>query len=449
MLDPMLRVQWVFASLVLLLLACGEDPAPLDDAGLADASPDATAVDVGPVDATGADVGLDARVDVGHVDVGPDGSADVGPDGSADVGRDAPDECVAETVAATFEHHDAVDVIFVVENSSSLAPTLRAFERQLNMIAIALSARGLDHRLVVLSLRQSSVGPMRTEAICVPPPLSADSSCSNGTRFFHVSIDMGGASPLEQFLGTLGQTDGYREGDSQGGPAWVDHLRPDAAKALVFVTHNNARMVDATDAGFVPGSDPSATADWFESSPGGTNPFNTRTLPEGILHARWGGLMDGYVVSGIYGFGDEDDATVRCRFGDGSNVRASGLTYTELVARTGGVRVSICDGDSLWAPFATAFTESTVSNRRVQCSAPIPPVPDGGTFEPEHLSVAVRDEEGSGLLVPVAALDDCDAAGGWAYDDDDGIALCPATCEAVQGAEVDDGLDFTFGCPST
>ena len=100
----------------------------------------------------------------------------------------------------------------------------------------------------------------------------------------------------EQFLGTLAQTDGYMEGQARGGEPWADELRPDATKTIVVVTDDNARL-SATD---------------FQNFAGGQNPFNSLTLPPGILDPSWNGLFDNFLFSGIYGWGDANDPSVIC-----------------------------------------------------------------------------------------------------------------------------------------
>src|SRR5262249_38031668 len=138
--------------------------------------------------------------------------------------------------------------------------------------------------------------------ICIPPPLSGDNACGDGMRFFHSTVDIRSTQPLEQLLGTLGQTAGYTASDARGGPPWANHLRPQASKTIVVVTDDNARL-SATD---------------FETFPGGKNPFNSLTLPPGILDPSWTGLFDGYLFSGIYGWGNAADPSVRCTYPDQS-----------------------------------------------------------------------------------------------------------------------------------
>src|SRR5262249_6492619 len=154
-----------------------------------------------------------------------------------------------------------------------------------------------------------------------------DLHCGNGARFFHTSVDIRSTQPLEQFLGTLGQTAGYTAGELKGGDPWRDQLRDGATKTIVLVSDDNSRL----------------SADEFEHFTGGTNPNNSNDLPPGILDSSWGGLFDGYAFDGIYGWGDAADPNVKCTYPDGTHPPSSGKTYSDLVSRTTGVRAHICD----------------------------------------------------------------------------------------------------------
>ena len=73
--------------------------------------------------------------------------------------------------------------------------------------------------------------------------------------------------PLEQLLGTLAQTEGYRVGQERGGESWRAFLRPTASKTFVVVTDDESRM----------------PADEFERFAGGVNPRSRSfTLPPGV-----------------------------------------------------------------------------------------------------------------------------------------------------------------------
>ncbi len=137
-----------------------------------------------------------------------------------------------------------VDIIWVVDNSVSMAPAIEEVQNGLDDFAALVDSRALDYRVILLSLRGQgllSIGGSNRYGVCIPPPLSADNACGDGPRFFHVSVDIRSTQPIEQLLGTLGQTAGYTALDSRGSEPWLQLLRPEATKTLVLVTDDNAR----------------------------------------------------------------------------------------------------------------------------------------------------------------------------------------------------------------
>jgi hypothetical protein len=397
--------------------ACGDDdrPPPRDAGsdGSLDASTDASEpIDVGPRDATLPPV--DARLD---------------PDAA----------CAAASATARVERLP-VDIVWMIDNSSSMAPAIEEVQDGLNDFATLVASRDLDYRVIMLSLRgvgETTLGGSRRYRVCIPPPLAGDGSCGDGERFFHRSVDVRSTQPFEQFLGTLGQTSGYAEGQERGSPPWRDLLRAEASKTLVFVSDDDSRLAP----------------DSFERFPGGRNPFNSNELPPGILDASWGGLFDDYLLSAIYGWGSEVDPSTRCVFSDGSMPASAGPNYTTLVTRTGGVRAQICDGSAAWGPFFDAVATAVDRSSRVDCAIEIPPPPEGVFFDPMRINVFVREDDASTGVGRVAGPDACDATrGGWHYDDEGAptrVVLCPVSCEQVQPAVgVVRSVDVQFGCQS-
>jgi len=399
-------------------------------------------------DADGSDAGFDAA----RADTGPRDAGTLDPDAA----------CSSASVTAQVERLP-VDIIWMVDDSASMAPAIMQVQLGLNDFAALIASRDLDYRVIMLSLRgvgETTVGGSRRYQVCIPPPL-AGAACADNTRFFQVEVDIRSTQPLEQFLGTLGQTSGYQATDGRGSGPWEALLRPGATKTIVAVTDDNARMVVRSGGGFVAGpgggrsgGDPVATADWFETTAdtsAGSNPFNSRTLPEGILHPRWGGLFDGYVFSALYGWGSETDPSVRCTYPVGGNPPSSGPTYSELVSRTGGVRARICDGPAAWGPFFSDVATAVERTSRIDCSIPIPDPPMGMFFQRDLINVFLTEAGGaSERLGKVAGAGACDARGGWYYDDEaapTAVVLCPSTCARVQpDAGVARTIDVQFGC---
>ncbi|MEM9069330.1 MAG: hypothetical protein AAGE52_12525 [Myxococcota bacterium] len=398
------RLGWV----LVLLVACGDDGRRVITR---DTGTDAVVADVGGRDTSPRDVG--AR------------DTALNPDAA----------CAAERVTAEVERQP-VDIIWMVDNSVSMEPAIREVQNGLNDFAELVGSRDLDFRVIMLSLRgrgEALINGGRRFRVCIPMPLSDDTRCGDGERFFQVEVDIRSTQPLEQFLGTLGQTAGYRAEDDRGSEPWRDLLREGATKTIVVVSDDNSRL-EPTD---------------FENFSGGSNPFNSNELPPGILRPFWDDLFDGYTFSGIYGYGDEGNPTVRCTFSDGSMPPASGETYTTLVARTSGVRAQLCDA-SAWGPFFDSVATAVERRSRIDCRIPIPDPPDGMAFQRDRVNVIVSTTDGEERLRKAPSEDECGFSGGWAYDNEASpteVVLCPTTCEAVQA--VDDEtrtVDVQFGC---
>ncbi|MCA9599000.1 MAG: hypothetical protein KC776_37075 [Myxococcales bacterium] len=332
-----------------------------------------------------------------------------------------------------------VDIIWVVDNSVSMQPAIDEVTKGLNAFANLIAGKSLDYRVIMLSYRSKTnpvvVGGSNRYGVCIPPPLAGDANCGNGPRYFQSSIDIRSTQPLEQFLGTLGQTAGYADGEAKGGEPWKDQLRAAATKTIVVVSDDNSRLLP-TD---------------FENFTGGKDPFNSTTLPPGILDASWGGLFDGYVFSGLYGWGSDSDPNVKCQYSGGSSPPSSGPTYTTLVQKTGGVRAQICAGASAWAPFFDAVAQAVSQNTKLTCELALP-TPSSGTLDPKKVNVGIVGGATTTTLFKVTGASACDQNGGWYYDDEQNptkVVLCPSSCDFAEQAGVKTGnveIAVQFGC---
>src|SRR5439155_12721567 len=114
----------------------------------------------------------------------------------------------------------------------SMAPAVAQVRAGLNAFAQSIGAKSLDYKVIMLSLRDAAttitVSGSTRYPVCIAPPLSGDSNCGNGPRFFQSNIDIKSTQPLEQFLGTMDQTKGYAAGEARGGEPWAKELRPNA-----------------------------------------------------------------------------------------------------------------------------------------------------------------------------------------------------------------------------
>jgi hypothetical protein len=332
-----------------------------------------------------------------------------------------------------------VDIIWMVDNSSSMAPAVAEVTAGLNDFAALIDQKSLDYRVIMLSIR-SKTSPVTVNGntrypVCIPPPLAGDNNCGNGPNFLQSSVDIRSIQPLEQFLGTLGQTPGYTAGEERGGEPWAQFLRPQATKTIVVVTDDNSRL----------------TKDQFEHFKGGKNPYNSLTLPPGILEPSWNGLFNNYIFSGIYGWGSDVDPAVICEYPDKTKPPSSGPTYTELVTKTGGVRAKICDGPAAWQPFFDKVAEAVVETSKLACEIPIPE-PSMGTIDYGKVNVKLVSGGSGDFIVFVGEAGKCTATGGWYYDNPakpTQVILCPASCEEAQkavGPGKAGSIEIVFGC---
>lgn len=409
---------------------------------------------------------LDAGTDTGPVDAGYDSFRP-----PVDLGPLDPDAACASSMAPAVVVRKPVDIIFVVDNSSSMQPAIDEVQMGLDAFTALIAAGDLDYRVIVVSKRGHGAftsGGSTRYAVCVPPPLSSDTNCADGPRFFQESLDVRSTQGFEQVMGALDETVGYRTAETYGADlgetSWGMRLRPEASKTFVMVTDDNERMVTATFARPPSGdSDPTAsptgTVDWFEHMPMALNPFNgtgatsTRTLPVGLLDASRAGMFDGYKFDAVYGWGSTTDDTVRCTYPAGGSPSSSGRTYTAWVDHTHGVRAQICPGHSAWTTFFTDVATSVVTSSHIDCTIALPTPPDGSMLDPTRINVQVQGMSGTTVLHKAASMAACGTAQAWYYDNDampTQVILCPAACDYAQAelTAAGSGVAVQFGCMS-
>lgn len=427
----------ILASLLWAGCQCGRLTPP-PDAPLPDAPelPDAPGTDTPTIDAPAPDVPI------------PDAPIVIDPDAA----------CGSANVEVEVERLP-VDIIWLVDNSTSMAPAIAEVQAGMNAFADRLVSSGLDYRLILLSLRGEGpitfMGASRY-GICIPEPL-AGPACADGARFFQVALDVRSTMPLEQLLGTLAQSNGYEAGSTvtpfYGSAPWRSLLRPGASRTIVLVTDDNQRTCDRAGTVACGASDPPFGVTSLEDFPGGPNPFNSRALGPGILDPSYAGLFDGYVFDAVYGYGSDTDPNVICTYPGGGAASAAGHTYTALVARTGGVRARICAGAAAWGPFFDAVATGVVRSSRIECELALPPPPDEMVLDPRLVNVSVRSTTASTPLPYVSSAGACDGTrGGWYYDSVTSptrVFLCPASCDFARSETTGGGgLDVIFGCES-
>lgn len=320
------------------------------------------------------------------------------------------------------------DIVWVVDNSSSMSEEIDAVRAGINAFAEQLAASAVDYHLVMLSKRGTTASG-KLYPVCVPEPL-AGPDCGDSARFLHSDFPQEGIKsiqPLEQLLGSLGQTQGYKLGDSggRGGSPWRQHLRAEASKSIVVVSDDNSRL----------------SANAFLNTNGGlvstvSGGSANCSVPPGLKQPHWEGLFDHLVVHAMVG--------------------PNGATYRELAEDTGGVVADISEAGGpsspAWNAFFTTVAQEVVSAAAISCNLPMPAPPQGETLDPNRVNVAVAsstEPNGRHTLSRVTGADACEN-GGWYYDDPSAateIRLCPASCAEMNAAPQETrGAEVVFGC---
>jgi hypothetical protein len=107
---------------------------------------------------------------------------------------------------------------------------------------------------------------------------------------------------------------------------------------------------------------------------------------------------------------------------------------------------SVGDGDP--EAFVNALSQIEAA-AVVPCSYSIPDPPGGVLLD--HSLVNVLFTANSGTEFVIGRVDDCNAGGGWVYDDPVNpqvLTLCSATCEAVTMEGIGAALEIAYGCQS-
>lgn len=250
------------------------------------------------------------------VDAGPADVADAGHGGAG---------CVAEPAA--------IDVIFAVDNSGSMAEECEAFEQALPDFVGRLSGAGVDYRVIVVSRHRQDERGVDGEAntsVCISAPVSGLATCPSASpalsaRFFHHSIKLDASDSLERLLESLGEPDPFGLNAS----GWSEWLRPAARKIFVEITDADSDMSASDFSSALAAASP-------EHFGAGTSSF--------VFHAVLG-IAESTTDGGAYGAGAPIELE-RCS-GPGSSIDSAGPVYQQLSRATGGLRLSICPPSAL------------------------------------------------------------------------------------------------------
>lgn len=389
------RLAWVFSPFVLGISAFGAcSPVSPGNAGGFGGDGSGAAAQGG--NGTGADTGLGAG------GAGQGGQVLSGTGGSGGI-----KECAALSAQAEAALQPA-DIIIAVDTSGSMSEESAEVQANLNNFASIITSSGIDVHVVLIA----------DNTVCIPAPLGSG-SCGGADEklpsYRHVVQTVNSNDGLQVILNTY--------------PQWKDSLRPGATKTIAIVSDDD--------------SDLSANA------------FSTQLV-------ALDPTFMGYKFDAIVSFTSPDSCIFGgCFFNCGTCTNpccdksmfctplsaAEGTVYKQLVMQTMGVSGDLCaqNFDPVFQDMATAV----VQNAQLSCDYPIPPPPDGQTFDPTKVNVKYTPGGGGEVaILNVATPADCGMLGGWYYDNPAApttILMCPGTCDTLK-ADANGKIDVLFGC---
>lgn len=357
-----------------------------------------------------------------------------------------------------------VDIVFVIDNSSSMQEEIQAVEARINDdFAEIMENSGLDYRVIMVSRYGDVTQPFGSAGstaypICVGPPLGAN-ACADpanevpvpSERFFHYSANVRSTDALCLLLDGFSAPDelsvmdrpGWQVQAPNGFGGW---LRPEAFKTFVVITDDNVDCTTSSNISFDDGETAAAgitVADDFDVA--------LRTLAPGQFEDDAG--QRDYIWHSIINIQENTPAdapwpsdapisTSQCS-GPPGNYVGPGTGYQALSRLTGGLRYPSCRTSDFDAVF-NAIAEEVIGRSELTCSFEVDA--ERVDLDAARVSYTTGDDE-KVTLAEVTDAASCDD-GGW-YLDPSGdvpvVNLCPASCQEIQadpGAE----LFVEFAC---
>jgi hypothetical protein len=394
------------------------------------------------------------------------------------------EECASVRREAT-TRETPVDIIFIVDNSSSMEEEILAIRERINRdFAEIIAASGVDYRVVMLSSYRDEPAP--STSVCIDPPLSGracdgvdEPFVSNGERFFHYNGRVESMDGWCRLLDSLEQPDEWVFSEWSADPHppgtardyWEtmfpngihEVLRKEAFKSIVLVS-DDATACETQRAhaelGPISYGPRDAHAERFWDTALDTPPDPDL---DDVVAARFDRALTARAPEQ---FGTPDNRNYRFHAVVGIDVEGAvqpdepllsamcgtastpGPGHQALSRLTGGLRFSVCRHDDYDTLFH-ALARDSIASSRLPCRFEIPAPPSGSTFDPGLVNVEYKRDGRPTQLFPRAAdAAHCDGKDAWFYDDNADprtIVLCPKTCSALSAAE-SGSAHITLGC---
>jgi len=347
--------------------------------------------------------GSGSAEDGGKLDLGP--GHDIAPESDGE-------QCLSQMLDAELSYRP-VDVLMVVDTSSSMGDAIAAMQASINQdFAAILDQSGLDYRVIVAAGYPD---------VCIAMPLSG-TDCNPApavpavtAQYAHYGQATGSGAFLDNIVAWATAPDPY--GLLPGG--YVDALRPDSVKTIVGMT-------DGTSA-----SNDTSLADAFDAAllglPG--NPFGTAGDRQYTFH-----LFTSMPVNN----------PPSMPWGPADALQGQGHSIQQVAVLTGGLRFPFTQTEDFGSVFNVIAT-GVVDATPVSCEFPIPTPPEGETIDPDTIEI---DYTPGGMGQPETfhqVVGPADCAADAFYISGDTVYLCPQACTIVQG-DATAHLDVRYGC---
>ncbi len=430
------------------VLADGGPTGPdADGDGLSDADEATLGTDPNNPDSDGDGLSDGDEVDRGSDPLNPDTDGDGILDGDEILLGTNPtvaDVACADTSAIATLAKKPVDIILVIDTSSSMAGEIDAVETNLNNnLAVQLDAANVDYRIILLA-DHGDPDVSGKFGICIDSPLSGH-DCStidgaalpiDGPKLSHYPIYVGSHDAYDRILTDYALDDtGVYAVAPQGGfvPALAQgygaFLRDDALKVFLLVTDDD------------PNGATTSTAADFDDRLLALAPLQFGTAAERnyVFHT----------IIGVAGKNSGDTSVpwlptdaVEPALCTGGGSEGAAPEYQESSILTGGLRFPLCDNgnfDSVFQEMAVSVTEGVA----LEC-AYAPAEPTFGELDFDR--VVAYFTSGAGDLTRLDRVSNSDACADNSYYVSAGlITLCPSTCDVVKADEAG-SLDFHVAC---
>lgn len=386
------------------------------------------------------------------------GSSDDDPNAQPDAGTssgfqsdsevpDAPkgEPCLAKEAEAV-EGKRPIDIIFVIDNSESMAEEIAEVENQINVNFVNIIEQSqADYRVIMISSHgaHDNTGA-ELQKICVKSPLSG-TTCSpipakpaETAKFIHYNQIVNSTNAFCQVLTTFA---GPADKDGSHPQGWSQFLRPTAFKVFAVITDDQVFTecrgfkFDDKKEDAIAGTN---TAGAFDSALTSMSPqFGTAARRNYVWHS----------IVGVAPFDQVDtskphppDAPIISAKCSPTGAVAPGTGYQGLSKLTGGFRFPTCGLN--YTSIFQAMAEDAIGKSVLACDYAMP-TDTGKPIDPD--TAVIRYTSGANT-VDYEKVADINACGpGKFYIEGDRLKLCADSCLQIQGDPTAE-VRILFGC---